>query len=190
MPVEQPIIAFPTQESWREWLMKHHAESDGIWIRFYKKDSGVQTVNYAQALDEALCFGWIDGQSKSLDAQSYLQRFTPRRARSMWSKRNTEHIERLTQLGKMHASGLAEVERAKADGRWANAYDSPKDMVVPDDFLQELKKHKKAQEFFKTLNKTNTYAIAWHLHNAKKPETRTRRMQKFIALLSRGEKLH
>ena len=186
---EQPTLFFETQEKFREWLGDNHSVSDGIWLKFFKKGSGVTSLNYDQALDEALCYGWIDGQAKSLDEKAYLQRFTPRRKRSMWSQRNREHIERLTQMGKMTPSGTSEVERAKADGRWETAYASPANTVPPEDFLAELKKNKKAEEFFNTLNKTNTYAIIWQIQNAKKPETRARRIQKFITMLQKGEKL-
>lgn len=159
-------------------------------MRLFKKDSGVATVTYAEALDEALCHGWIDGQLDKYDDKSWLRKFTPRRPKSFWSKRNIEHVNRLIDAGKMKPAGLKEVEAAKADGRWGRAYDSPSAMQVPDDFLTELSKHKKAQAFFKTLNKANTYAIAWRLQTAKRPETRAKRMQAILAMLKRGEKLH
>ena len=162
----------------------------GIWLRFYKKGSGIVSLNYAAALDEALCFGWIDGQSKSLDENSYLQKFTPRRARSIWSKRNIEHVARLIEEGKMNPSGLKEAEAAKTDGRWQKAYDSPANMEIPEDFLRELSKDKKAFAFYKTLNKANTYAIVWRLQTAKKPDTREKRMKAILEMLSRGEKFH
>ena len=181
--------SFSTQQKWREWLEKNHAASDGIWLRIFKKDSGKKTVTHAQALDEALCFGWIDGQRNSHDEVSFLQKFTPRRSRSIWSKRNRENVERLIKEKQMTPAGLAEVERAKKDGRWENAYDSPKNMQVPADFLKELKKDKKAYEFFQTLNKTNKFAIAFRLHTAKRPETRERRMKDFLARMAKGEKL-
>jgi uncharacterized protein YdeI (YjbR/CyaY-like superfamily) len=187
---EQLILTFATQQAWEKWLTKNHGSIDGVWLKFYKKSSGITGLTYEEALDEALCYGWIDGQAKSLDEKAYLQKFTPRRKRSMWSKRNTEHIARLTKLGKMKPSGILEVERAKKDGRWENAYESSSNMIVPEEFLRELKKHKKAYAFFQTLNKTNTYAIAWQLHNAKKEETKRSRAEKFIAMLARGEKIH
>jgi uncharacterized protein YdeI (YjbR/CyaY-like superfamily) len=148
------------------------------------------TVTYAEALDEALCYGWIDGQLEKYDEKSWLRKFTPRRPKSVWSKRNIEHVNRLVDAGKMKPAGLKEMEAAKADGRWGRAYDSPSAMQVPQDFLAELSKHKKAQIFFETLNKANTYAIAWRLQTAKKPETREKRMKKFIQMLENGEKLH
>jgi uncharacterized protein YdeI (YjbR/CyaY-like superfamily) len=161
-----------------------------VWLRFYKKGSGITSLNYAQALDEALCYGWIDGQSKTSDEKSYLQKFTQRRARSIWSKRNIEHIARLTEEGKMKPSGLKAAEAAKADGRWDMAYDSPGNMSIPEDFLLELSRDKKAFAFFETLNKANTYAISWRLQTAKKPETREKRMKIILGMLSRGEKFH
>ena len=185
-----PIISFKSPKEWASWLAKNHAKSSGIWLRLFKKDSGVATVTYAEALDEALCYGWIDGQLDKYDEKSWLRKFSPRRPQSIWSKRNIEHVNRLTECGKMKPAGLKEVEAAKADGRWGRAYDSPSAMQVPDDFLKELAKDKKAKAFFETLNKANTYAIAWRLQTAKKPETRAKRMQAILEMLKRGEKLH
>ena len=156
----------------------------------FKKDSGVKSVTYDEALDVALCYGWIDGQKNKHDARSWVQKFTPRRARSIWSKRNVEHVERLIAEGKMTAAGWVQIEAAKADGRWTRAYDAAKDMKVPEDFLKELSKNKKAKAFFDTLNKANTYAIAWRLQTAKKPETRERRMNALLEMMKKGEKLH
>ena len=187
---ETPIKAFATQKKWREWLEKNHSRSDGIWLRIFKKDSGKKTVTHDEALDEALCFGWIDGQRNKHDEISFLQKFTPRRARSIWSKRNQEKTAKLIKEGRMTPAGRGEIERAKKDGRWDRAYESPKNMEVPEDFLKELKRNRKAYEFFKTLNKTNKFAIAFRLHNAKKPETCERRMKDFLARMERGEKFH
>jgi uncharacterized protein YdeI (YjbR/CyaY-like superfamily) len=187
---ELKVMPFKTAKNFQTWLKKNHATSPGIWIQFYKKDSGVQTVVYKEALDEALCYGWIDSQTKSLDVQSYLQRFGPRKPKGMWSKINRAHVARLTKEGRMMPAGLAQVASAKADGRWDSAYDSPKDMKVPADFLKALSKHKKAEQFFKSLNKANTYAIAWRLHTAKKPETRKRRMDAILTMLKKGETFH
>lgn len=184
------VRAFSTQKEWHSWLFKHGSTEPGIWLRMYKKASGKPTITYDEALDEALCFGWIDGIARRFDEESYVQRFTPRRKKSIWSKRNIEHIDRLTKEGRMQPGGLAEVERAKADGRWAQAYDSPANTEIPADFLKELAKDKKAETFFKTLNKTNTYAIAWRLQTAKKPETRERRMKVILEMLHTGEKFH
>lgn len=185
-----PIVTFTSSRGWEAWLQNNHESPDGVWVRFYKKSSGKQTFNYHQALDIALCYGWIDGIVRKYDAESYLQRFTKRRQKSMWSKINIEHTERLIREGRMKPGGLAEIDRAKKDGRWQAAYDSPKNMMIPEDFLKELTKHKKAEAYFRTLNKTNTFAIAWRLQTAKKPETRERRIQAILAMLEKGEKLY
>jgi uncharacterized protein YdeI (YjbR/CyaY-like superfamily) len=187
---EYSELFFETPAEWRTWLEKNHSDSKGVWLRFYKKGSGITSLKYAGALDEALCFGWIDGQSKSLDENCYLQKFTPRRAKSIWSKRNIEHISRLIEEGKMKPSGMKEAETAKTDGRWQQAYDSPSNMKIPEDFLSELSKDKKAFAFFEALNNANKYAIVWRLQTAKKPETRERRMKTILGMLSRGEKFH
>ena len=185
-----PILAFTSAGDFTSWLAKHHKEPSGIWIRLFKIKSGVPTITYAEALDVALCYGWIDGQKKTYDTESWLQKFTPRRPKSIWSKRNREHVERLEKSGMMKAAGIKEVEAAKADGRWEQAYDSPGNMTVPADFLKELAKNKKAEAFFKTLNKTNIYAIVWRLQTAKKPETRIKRMKAILEMLRKGEKFH
>lgn len=182
------IIAFKNGPAWRKWLDQNHGKADGVWLRLYKKASNIPTVTYAEALDEALCYGWIDGQGKAYDQESYLQKFTPRRARSMWSKRNIEHVARLQKAGLMTPAGLLEVERAQADGRWQAAYDAPSTMEVPAYFLEELRKHPKAEQFYNTLNKTNKYSIAWRLQTAKTDVTRARRTEKIIAALEAGEK--
>lgn len=187
---ELPVLPFASPALFRAWLKKHHAASPGIWLHFYKKDSGIKTITYAQALDEALCYGWIDSQVKRVDASSYVQRYSPRRPRSLWSKRNREHIARLVEEKRMMPAGLKEVDAAKADGRWDQAYDSPKNMEVPADLLQALAKDKKALAFFKTLNKTNTYAIVWRLQTAKKAETRERRLKAILEMLSEGKAIH
>ena len=149
------VKGFRNQKSFRNWLEKNHAKSNSIWIRFYKKDSGQKTVTRAEALEEALCFGWIDGQLDRFDDQSWVQRFTPRRSKSGWSKINTQHAQRLIEAGKITDAGMNEVEAAKADGRWNAAYASPRDAYPPEDFLQELNKNKKAKDFFETLNRAN-----------------------------------
>ena len=187
---EQPIVSFKKPSEWEKWLSKNHAAVDHVWLRIYKKGTRVQSITYDEALDCALCFGWIDGLRKSYDKDSYIQRFTPRRRNSIWSKRNREHIERLIDAGRMKPSGLAEVQRAKDDGRWAQAYDSPKDMEIPEDFLRELRKSKRAERFYKTLSKANLFAIAWRLQTAKKPETRARRMEALLTMLKEGRKIH
>jgi uncharacterized protein YdeI (YjbR/CyaY-like superfamily) len=183
-------VTFVSWRDFRAWLAKNHDRSDGILLRIYKKDSSVASLTYAEALDQALCFGWIDGQKKPYDSESWLQKFTPRRAKSAWSKRNTEHAERLIKSGEMALAGLKEVTAAKEDGRWKAAYDSFNNAAVPDDFLKELARNKKANAFFATLNKTNLYSIAYRLQTAKKPETRQKRMRAVIDKLARGEKFH
>jgi uncharacterized protein YdeI (YjbR/CyaY-like superfamily) len=184
------ILSFSSVSELRAWLAKNHARSDGIRLRIYKKASGMATVSYAEALDQALCYGWIDGQKLPGDKQSWLQTFTPRRPKSGWSKKNTEHAERLIRSGEMMAAGLKEVEAAKADGRWQAAYDSFGTAAIPEDFLKRLAGNKKAKAFFATLNKTNLYSIAYRLQTAKKPETRDKRIEAIIEKLARGEKFH
>lgn len=185
-----PILAFKTAEIFEAWLLTNHNISTGIWLKIFKKDSGVQTITYAQALDEALCFGWIDGQRKAFDDKAFLQKFCPRRAKSIWSKINIGHVERLSEAKRMRPAGLKAVALDKEDGRWAQAYDSPSKMTIPDDFLAALSKNKKADQFFKTLNKANLFAIGFRLQTAKKQETRDKRMKDIIDMLSRGEKFH
>jgi uncharacterized protein YdeI (YjbR/CyaY-like superfamily) len=185
-----PTLPFTSAKAFTSWLAKHHKVSSGIWMQLYKIKSGVQSITYAEALDVALCYGWIDGQKKAYDAESWLQKFTPRRRKSIWSKRNREHVTRLSKLGMMKAAGVKEVEAAKADGRWDQAYESSSNMIVPTDFLNKLAKNKKAEAFFKTLNKTNIFAIVWRLQTAKKPETRIKRMTAILEMLKKGEKFH
>ena len=185
-----PIIAFNSPKAWASWLAQNHKKSSGLWLRLFKKGSGVASVTYAEALDEALCYGWIDGQLNKYDEKSWLRKFTPRRPKSVWSKKNIAHIDRLTRAGKMKSAGRKEVEAAKADGRWKRAYDSPSAMQIPADFLKALSQDKKAKAFFATLNKANTYAIAWRLQTAKRPETRAKRLQAILAKLKKGEKFH
>jgi uncharacterized protein YdeI (YjbR/CyaY-like superfamily) len=187
---EMPIIGFASIKDWQSWLAKNYKNSNGIWLKIFKKETKVKTITYAEALDEALCYGWIDGQKKAYDEQAWLQKFCPRGAKSIWSKVNTKHIERLTKAGKMKQSGIKVVEEAKADGRWEKAYDSPSTMTVPEDFLKELGKNKKAETFFKTLNKTNIYSIVFRIQTAKKQETRLKRIEIILAMLAKGEKFH
>ena len=187
---EYDIKLFSTSADWEEWLEKNGKITPGIWVKFARKGSGEISVSFDEALECALCYGWIDGQGKSLDETFYLNKFTPRGVRSTWSKRNCDIVERLIKEKRMRPSGLAAVEAAKKDGRWDRAYDSPKNMVVPDDFLQKVKKNAKTYAFYQTLNKTNTYAIAWRLQTAIKPETRERRMKTILEMLEKGEKIH
>ena len=182
--------SFRSSEELRAWLAKEHTRATGLLLRIYKKDSGVASVTYAEAVDQALCFGWIDGQKLPLDAKSWVQKFTPRRSKSGWSKKNVAHVDRLIQESQMTPAGLKEVEAARADGRWAAAYDSPANATVPPEFVKELARNIKATQFFSTLNRANLYAIAYRLQTAKRPETRTKRMKLIIEMLARGEKFH
>ncbi len=186
---EQPVIFFASQDEFRAWMEAEHDKSDGIWAKFAKKASGIQSLNYAEALDVALCFGWIDGQTKSVDDTYYLQRWTPRRKRSPWSRRNVDKVAELIEAGLMQPAGQAEIDRAKADGRWDRAYDGPKNATVPDDLQAALDANAKAAEFFATLTGSARYAILYRLQDAKRPETRRRRLEKFVGMLERGEKL-
>ncbi len=170
--------------------MNYARSNNGIWLRILKKDSGEATITYDEALDEALCFGWIDGQKKACDEKSWLQKFTPRRSKSIWSKRNKTRVVQLINEKRMQPSGLKEIETAKKDGRWDKAYDSPRQMEIPADFLALLTKDQRAYEFFKTLNKANTYAIAWRLGTAKKQETREKRMRILLKMMKKRQKLH
>ena len=184
-----PIVPFASRAEWEAWL-EAHPEADGVWLKLAKKGSGIPTVTYAEAVEVALCFGWIDGQSRGLDETHYLQRFTPRRARSVWSKLNRTKAEALIASGAMRPGGLREVERAKADGRWAAAYDSPSTAVVPDDLQQALDGNDTARAAFEGLDATNRYAILHRLQLAKRPETRATNIEKFVAMLAAGDKLH
>jgi uncharacterized protein YdeI (YjbR/CyaY-like superfamily) len=187
---DYPIVLFADRAAFRTWLSAHHASQPGPWLRIAKAASPLRSVTYAEALDLALCFGWIDGQKRSYDADSFLQKFTPRQTRSPWSKRNREHVERLVAAGAMHAAGLAAVAAAKADGRWDRAYDSPGTATVPEDLQAALAEHPEARAFFETLKGANRYAILYRIQTAVKPETRARRIAEFVAMLQRRETLH
>ncbi|MGH7141399.1 MAG: YdeI/OmpD-associated family protein [Minisyncoccia bacterium] len=184
------ILSFDSAEKWERWIAKSHISSEGVWLRIFKRGSGKKTVTYDEALDGVLCYGWIDGQKKTHDEHSWLQKFTPRRSKSIWSKRNKEHVARLIKSKKMRSAGLREVESAKKDGRWDAAYDSPSNAEIPKDFLVALAKNKKAKSFFDTLNKTNRYSIAWRLQTAKKPGTRARRLKEILSMMTEGKKFH
>jgi uncharacterized protein YdeI (YjbR/CyaY-like superfamily) len=181
---------FPSPAEFESWLVQHHAGEKEVWLKFAKKDTGVTTVTYAEALDVALCFGWIDGQTRRFDDVYYLQRFTPRTARSKWSKRNREHIARLTDAGRMRPAGQAAVDAARADGRWEAAYDSSATATVPDDLQAALDANEAAQEAFAGLSSQNRYAILYRLQDAKRPDTRARRLATFVDMLAKGETLH
>lgn len=182
--------SFRSSQALRVWLAKEHSRQTSLHLRIYKKSSGVVSITYAEALDQAMCFGWIDGQKLPLDEQSWVQKFCPRRPRSGWSKKNTEHVERLIQTGQMTPAGLKEVAAARADGRWAAAYDSPANATLPAEFLEELAHNSKAKQFFPTLNRANLYAIAYRLQTAKRPETKIKRIKLIIEMLARGETFH
>ena len=185
-----PILAFASHGAWEAWLDEHHAASEGLWLKIAKKGSGIETVSYPEALEVALCYGWIDGQKASFDDRYWLQRFTPRRSRSKWSKVNRQKAAELIERGAMKPAGLREVERAKADGRWDAAYDAQSTATVPDDLRRQLEKNDAAREFFQTLNSANRYAILYQIGDAKKPETRGRRIEKFVAMLAERKKLY
>lgn len=187
---EKPILTCASQKEWEKWLKKNHTDEVGVRLQFFKKATGKQTFTYAEALDSALCFGWIDGQSHPYDNDSWLQNFTPRRVRSPWSKRNVEHTKRLIKEKRMQPSGQLQIDLAKKDGRWDRAYDSATESTIPEDFLKELHKNKKATAFFETLNKANLYAITYRLQTAKKPETREKRLKLIVEMMKKGEKFH
>ena len=189
-PDGKPIVEFQKQSDWTKWLTKNHDKSSGVWLRMAKKDSGLKSVSRNEALDVALCYGWIDGQARSEGDTTWLQKFTPRTKRSSWSKKNRENVKRLIDSGEMRAPGLAEIERAKKDGRWDAAYDSPRTIVVPDDLKAAFEKNKKAKAFFEKLDSRNRYAVLFRIHNAKRAETREKRIREFVAMLARGEKIH
>ena len=181
---------FATPAAFRAWLKANHKVAEEIWLRLAKKDSGQTSLSYAQALDEALCFGWIDAQKKGLDDTWWLQRFCPRRPGSKWSKVNVQHVARLTAAKRMQPAGRKAFEETQQDGRVSAAYDSPKNAEPPPDFLKALAKNKAAKAFFATLSRANVYAIVYRLQTAKKPETRARRMDQIVAMLERGEAFH
>jgi uncharacterized protein YdeI (YjbR/CyaY-like superfamily) len=181
-------LVLPDADAWRAWLAAHHGDSNGVWLVTAKK--GVPGVGRDDALEAALCHGWIDGQARRRDDETYLQRYTPRRSRSAWSQRNTKIVERLTEEGRMHPAGLAEVERAKADGRWDAAYAGSATIGVPDDLVAALDASPEAKATFDTLNRANRYAVLYRIETAKKPETRARRIEKYVAMLARGETIH
>ena len=189
MPQRDPAkaVAFVSPEELGQWLRANHAREEELWIKIFKKHTGIPSIDWGQVVIEVLCWGWIDGLKKSIDDEAYLQRITPRRPRSSWSKRNREHAERLIRQGRMQEPGLAQVRAAKADGRWEKAY-ATSEMEVPADFLAAVQAEPKAKQFFDTLNKTGRFPIALGLTTAKRPETRQRRFDKFLDMLIRGER--
>ena len=186
----RPTLIFTSSAEWEEWLEKNHALADGTWVKIAKKDTGIESVRYPEVLESALCFGWIDARREALDGHYFLQRFTPRRRRSKWSRINRDTAERLIAHGRMRPAGVAEVERAKADGRWDAAYAGQRQSAVPDDLQRELDERPEAQAFFAELSSQNRYAILYRLQDAKRPETRARRLAKFVAMLEAGETIH
>ena len=186
-PIELPTLPFESKKKFTEWLAKNHAKSAGVWMKLAKKATGIPSVTYAEAVEVALCYGWIDGQAGSFDEQYFLQKFTPRRPKSIWSKINVEKVERLIASGEMKPSGLKAVEAAKQDGRWTAAYSSPKNIVVPEDFQSALSKNKKAKTFFESLTGSKRYSFLFRIETAKKAETRMKRILQFVEMLEKGE---
>jgi uncharacterized protein YdeI (YjbR/CyaY-like superfamily) len=187
---ELPVVSYPSRAAWKAWLGGAHETSAGVWLQFAKKASGIESVTHAEALEVALCYGWIDGQSKKLDDDHWLQRFTPRTKRSKWSKINCDKATALIAAGEMKPAGLRAVEEAQADGRWDAAYDPPSKATVPDDLSRELEKNPRAGAFFETLDSQNRYAILYRIQDAKRPETRARRVEQFVSMLNEGRKVY
>jgi uncharacterized protein YdeI (YjbR/CyaY-like superfamily) len=183
-------LLFASQAHFADWLAAHHAESDGVWLHHSKKGAPEASVSYQEALEVALCFGWIDGQKQSFDAHHFLQRWTPRRARSLWSKVNRDKVLRYIDEGKMQPAGLAEITRAQADGRWDAAYDGSSTATAPPDLLAAFERHPGADAFFASLNAQNRYAVLFRIQTVKKAETRAKKVEAFAAMLARGETVH
>jgi uncharacterized protein YdeI (YjbR/CyaY-like superfamily) len=190
MTDELPVLQFGSADAWRQWLDAHGATSPGVWLKMAKKGTAEPGVSYPQALEVALCFGWIDGQKGSLDDGHWLQRFTPRKPGSKWSKRNTQKADELTAAGRMQPAGLREVEQAKADGRWQQAYAGQRDAVVPGDLRQALAANQAAAEFFETLSGVNRYAILYRIQVVKRPETRARKIARYVQMLAEHKTIH
>jgi uncharacterized protein YdeI (YjbR/CyaY-like superfamily) len=187
---ELPVIPFASRDAWGEWLAEQHAKSNGLWLKIAKQGSGVETVSYAEALEVALCYGWIDSQKRGFDERYFLQRFTPRKPKGKWSKINRTKATELIERGEMQPAGLREVDQAKADGRWEAAYEGQRTATVPEDLRLELKRNKAAREFFATLDSANRYAILYRVQEAKREETRAKRIEKYVAMLAEGKKIH
>ena len=187
LPTDLPILLFASAQDFEDWLRVNADQSAGIWLQMAKKATGIPSVDYQEALEVSLCYGWIDGQRRAMDERFFLQRFTPRRKRSAWSQRNVGIVDRLTREGRMQAGGVREVEAAKVDGRWAAAYSGPRDAEPHPDFLAALAKNKKAKAFFAKISKRNQFAIYYRVLDAKKEETRARRIAQFVALLEEGK---
>ncbi|HKG16775.1 MAG TPA: YdeI/OmpD-associated family protein [Solirubrobacteraceae bacterium] len=185
-----PVLAFPSRQAWAGWLDEHHESSSGIWLKFAKKGSGIESVSHAEALEEALRHGWIDGQAAKFDEDHWLQRFTPRRPRSRWSRINRDKATELIERGDMKPAGLRQVELARADGRWDAAYEAQSTATVPDDLQRELDRHPAAREAFAALDSRNRYAILYRIQDARRPETRAGRIRRYVAMLEGGETIH
>ena len=185
-----PVIAFKSREAWHDWLVSQASDSAGLWLKLAKKSSGIVSISKPDAIDTALCHGWIDGQLDSFDDEYWLIRFTPRQSTSKWSERNRTRALELVEMGRMLPAGAKEIERAQKDGRWAAAYAPQSTAQVPDDLQAALNKNAKARRFFETLDRVNRYAILYRIHNAKKPETRAAHVKKFVAMLTAGETIH
>jgi uncharacterized protein YdeI (YjbR/CyaY-like superfamily) len=190
MPDESPVKLFKSQRDWTLWLAKNHRTSPGLWLRIAKKNSDVESVSYQEALEAALCYGWIDGQKRPESDEAWLQKFLPRSPKSVWSKINRDKALALIASGKMKAAGLEAIENAKANGRWQAAYDSFSAATVPPDLQAALDDHPRAKTFFEKLDRANRYAILWRIQTVKKPATRARKIEQFIAMLERQEKIH
>ncbi|MDH1333494.1 YdeI/OmpD-associated family protein [Comamonas thiooxydans] len=190
IPLELAPTLFKSVNAFEAWLKKNHATSEGLWLKIAKRGSNEPSVTYPEAVEIALCWGWIDGQKKSLDDQHYLQRFTPRRARSVWSRINVNKVQALIEAGRMQAPGQAQIEAAKADGRWARAYDSARTSTVPEDLQAALEAEPAAKTFFASINASNRYAILWRIQTAARAETRARRIAQLVEMLARGETIH
>ena len=189
-PTDLPILPFANKKKWADWLAKHHDKSSGVWLKLGKRASGISSITYEEALDVALCYGWIDGQKKGFDEQYWLQKFTPRGPKSIWSKVNTEKVAKLIASGEMKPGGLKAIEAAKKDGRWEQAYASQKNISIPEDFQAALEKNKQAREFFASLKSAERYSFLFRIQTAKKAETRAKRIQQFVEMLERHEKIH
>jgi uncharacterized protein YdeI (YjbR/CyaY-like superfamily) len=188
--MDVPVVSFASADVFEKWLKAEHASSDGVWLKLAKKGASTTSISYADALEVALCYGWIDGQKDKLDDQHWLQRFTPRKSKSRWSKINRDKALALIDQGRMRSAGLREVERAKADGRWEVAYEGQRTATVPEDLQGALDKNKKAREFFATLDGRNRYAILYRVQDAKKAETRAQRIHNFVEMLSQHKTVH
>ena len=190
LPTDLPVLGFPDQAAFEAWLEAEHATAPGVYVKLAKKGAGVPSVTYAELVESCLCFGWIDGRSNRLDEKFYLQRVTPRRARSVWSQKNVDAVEALTLAGRMRPSGLAAVEAARADGRWERAYAGSADITVPDDLAAALRASSAAQREFDVLDGANRYAVLWRVHTATTPATRAKRIANLVQMLAEGRRIH